>query len=154
MQEIRCPKCGEVFQVDESGYAAIVKQVRDREFDKEIRSHEQNAVEIAVTKSQADSAKQLADLKAELERLRAEKDKALEINASGLFQKLKSTMPGEDVVKRFRALGGKLVTIGSDSHYAQRIGNGVEQCMELAKRCGFDSVALYKNREPIEIPIE
>ena len=77
MQEIRCPKCGEVFQVDESGYAAIVKQVRDREFDKEIRSHEQSAVEIAVTKSQADSAKQLADLKAELERLRAEKDKAL-----------------------------------------------------------------------------
>lgn len=29
MQEIKCPKCGEVFQVDESGYAAIVKQVRD-----------------------------------------------------------------------------------------------------------------------------
>lgn len=28
MQEIKCPKCGEVFQVDEAGYAAIVKQVR------------------------------------------------------------------------------------------------------------------------------
>ena len=37
MREIRCPKCGEVFQVDESGYAAIVKQVRDKEFEKEIR---------------------------------------------------------------------------------------------------------------------
>ena len=32
MQEIKCPKCGEVFQVDETGYAAIVKQVRDEEF--------------------------------------------------------------------------------------------------------------------------
>ena len=40
MREIRCPKCGEVFQVDESGYAAIVKQVRDKEFDKEIRERE------------------------------------------------------------------------------------------------------------------
>ena len=29
MQEIKCPKCGEGFQVDESGYAAIVRQVRD-----------------------------------------------------------------------------------------------------------------------------
>ena len=29
MQEIKCPRCGEVFQVDETGYAAIVKQVRD-----------------------------------------------------------------------------------------------------------------------------
>ena len=38
MQEIKCPKCGEVFQVDESGYAAIVKQVRDKEFSKEIAS--------------------------------------------------------------------------------------------------------------------
>lgn len=36
MQEIRCPKCGEVFQVDETGYAQIVKQVRDKEFTKEL----------------------------------------------------------------------------------------------------------------------
>ena len=36
MQEIKCPKCGEVFQVDESGYAAIVRQVRDKEFEKEL----------------------------------------------------------------------------------------------------------------------
>jgi hypothetical protein len=40
MQEIRCPKCGEVFQVDESGYAAIVKQVRDSEFEKELKERE------------------------------------------------------------------------------------------------------------------
>ncbi len=36
MQEIKCPKCGEIFQVDESGYAAILKQVRDNEFSKEV----------------------------------------------------------------------------------------------------------------------
>ena len=40
MQEIKCPKCGEVFQVDESGYAAIVKQIRDREFQKEVVERE------------------------------------------------------------------------------------------------------------------
>ena len=38
MAEIRCPHCGEVFQVDESEYAQIVRQVRDAEFDKEIAS--------------------------------------------------------------------------------------------------------------------
>ncbi len=36
MQEIKCPNCGEVFQVDESGYAQIVQQVRDKEFNKEL----------------------------------------------------------------------------------------------------------------------
>jgi len=40
MQEIKCPKCGEVFQVDESGYAAIVKQVRDKEFHEELSKSE------------------------------------------------------------------------------------------------------------------
>ena len=38
MAEIRCPHCGEVFQVDESEYAQIVRQVRDAEFDKEMAS--------------------------------------------------------------------------------------------------------------------
>ena len=41
MQEIRCPNCGEVFQVDESGYAQIAQQVRDAEFDKELKRREQ-----------------------------------------------------------------------------------------------------------------
>ena len=36
MNEIKCPKCGEVFQVDESGYAQILQQVRDSEFKKEL----------------------------------------------------------------------------------------------------------------------
>ena len=36
MQEIRCPNCGEVFQVDESGYAQIAQQVRDKEFRQEL----------------------------------------------------------------------------------------------------------------------
>ena len=41
MQEIKCPNCGEVFVVDESGYAQIVQQVRDKEFDKELRRREE-----------------------------------------------------------------------------------------------------------------
>lgn len=59
MQEIKCPKCGEVFQVDDSGYAAIVKQVRDREFSKEIQSRETQF------ESEKDNAVQLAKLEAE-----------------------------------------------------------------------------------------
>ena len=45
MQEIRCPKCGEVFQVDETGYDQIAQQVRDKEFEKELerRKSELNA---------------------------------------------------------------------------------------------------------------
>ena len=59
MQEIKCPKCGEIFQVDESGYAAIVKQVRDKEFSKEIESRE------AQFESDKNNAIQLAKLEVE-----------------------------------------------------------------------------------------
>lgn len=45
MQEIRCPKCGEIFQVDESGYEQIARQVRDKEFEKEIERRAQDAEE-------------------------------------------------------------------------------------------------------------
>ena len=59
MPEIKCHKCGEVFQVDESGYSAIVKQVRDKEFSKEIQNRE------AQFESEKESAIQLAKLEAE-----------------------------------------------------------------------------------------
>lgn len=72
MQEIKCPKCGEVFQVDETGYASILKQVRDKEFEKEINAREQQFLtekENAVKLAQAETKTQLTDVlnKKELE---------------------------------------------------------------------------------------
>ena len=79
MQEIRCPRCGEVFQVDESGYAAIVKQVRDDEFKKELEQREKAfasqssmAVELAVKETEAQKDRELAKLRAQLEADRAQ----------------------------------------------------------------------------------
>ena len=45
MQEIKCPKCGEIFQVDETGYEQIARQVRDKEFEKEMERREKDADE-------------------------------------------------------------------------------------------------------------
>ena len=73
MNTIKCPKCGEVFTVDESGYAAIVKQVHDAEFHKEIELREkqlktdkETAVSLAVAKAEADRDKTIAELKTKL----------------------------------------------------------------------------------------
>lgn len=46
MQQIKCPNCGEVFMVDESDYAQIVQQVRDKEFDKELKQREKDFEEM------------------------------------------------------------------------------------------------------------
>ena len=77
MQEIKCPKCGEVFQVDESGYAAIVKQVRDKEFSKEVQQEKENAVKIAVADVEKDKDKIIAELREKLAIADMEKEAAL-----------------------------------------------------------------------------
>ncbi len=46
MREIKCPNCGEVFVVDESGYAQIARQVRDKEFEKELKRREKDFEEM------------------------------------------------------------------------------------------------------------
>lgn len=81
-------------------------------------------------------------------------DTALEINTSGLYQKLQSTMPPEEIIAQYRRMGGELITIGSDSHYGEKLGFGVQQGMELALRCGFREMTIFQNREPVQIPIE
>jgi len=79
MQEIKCPKCGEVFQVEESGYAEIVKQVRDKEFTKEIQVREtqletekNNAVQLAVLEAEKDFNLKLSEKETEISRLKTE----------------------------------------------------------------------------------
>ena len=42
MNEIKCPKCGTVFQIDEADYDSIVKQIRDKEFEKELEEREEH----------------------------------------------------------------------------------------------------------------
>lgn len=77
MQEIKCPKCGEVFQIDEAGYAEIVKQVRTREFNDELQRQKQSmdaekkmAVELAVSKSVSDLQNALAKKDLEITQLK------------------------------------------------------------------------------------
>ncbi|MBU5434965.1 DUF2130 domain-containing protein [Pseudoflavonifractor sp. MSJ-37] len=73
MQEIRCPNCGQVFQVDESGYAKIAQQVRDEEFRKEL-SHREEALAEAL-KSRLELAKTVQEK--EYQEALSQKDAAL-----------------------------------------------------------------------------
>ena len=91
MQEIKCPKCGEVFQIDEAGYAEIVKQVRNREFNEELQrqkavldSEKKMAVELAVTKANSQKDDEITRLKNQLEARNAELNSAKDKSAAEL----------------------------------------------------------------------
>jgi len=59
MNEIKCPKCGTMFQIDEKDYDSIVKQIRDGEFNAEIKKREEELRRY--TKSEIDSLKERLD---------------------------------------------------------------------------------------------
>lgn len=105
----------------------------------------ENKIAVDMSKYQKDIDEILATL--------VSKDKALEINTSGLRQPIGITMPDESIVRRFKELGGKMITVGSDSHFTAHMGAGIEEGMLLAKKCGFDSVYVFKKRQPVEIEI-
>ncbi len=84
MNQIKCPNCGEVFTIDESNYDSIVKQVRDHQFNEELRKRDREYEE----KLQRELA--LVKTKTESENQRALNDRDL------LIEKLKSELSGKD----------------------------------------------------------
>lgn len=89
----------------------------------------------------------------EIFKMLAEKDKALEINTSDIDRRIFETVPDKELIAYFKECGGKRITVGSDAHDFRRVGVGINQAMQIALDCGFDSVTLYQHRTPIEIPI-
>ena len=123
MAEIKCPNCGEVFQVDESGYTAIVQQVRDQEFDralkereKQMESAQKDAIKIAVLESEqsqkdalADKDKELSEREMEIARLK-EKLAGIEAEKKMEIARLEEKLSGAETEKELaitRALADK-----------------------------------------------
>ena len=84
MYEIKCPKCNEVFKIDESGYNEIVAQIRNEEFEKELASREkafETEKALALQTANAENEKLINALRNELELLKKdyenEKEKAI-----------------------------------------------------------------------------
>ncbi len=78
MNEIKCPKCGEAFVVDESGYVAIVGQIRDAEFQKELNEREklinktkENEIQLIEEKAKRNLENSLVEAGKEIERLKS-----------------------------------------------------------------------------------
>jgi hypothetical protein len=88
-QEIKCPGCGQVFTIDESSYADIAKQVRDSEFDKQLRDRlalaeqeKRNALELAEAKASGALRDAAAERAAEVQALK------VQLEASEVSQKM------------------------------------------------------------------
>ena len=81
------------------------------------------------------------------------KDIALEVNTSGYRRGLGGPMADAPFIKRYRELGGRLITVGSDAHQASDIAKDVDKCYALLRELGFSEICVFKKKEPIFISI-
>ncbi len=77
----------------------------------------------------------------------------IEVNTSGLFQKIGKPLPDERYVRMYKELGGEIITVGSDAHRTEHLGRGVAEGIKMIKSCGFDRIYYFDRRNPIAIKI-
>jgi len=95
-----------------------------------------------------DLMKQHEEKIAEILKVVIQRGKGIEVNTSSLRQDLEETMPSPKIIQLYRNLGGKIITVGSDSHNRKDIGEGFEKSIKMLKEAGFSQIALYRERKP------
>jgi histidinol-phosphatase (PHP family) len=78
---------------------------------------------------------------------------ALEVNASGLRQLPRETYPSAAIVARYRELGGRNVTIGSDAHRTEWFAYGLATAYRQAAHAGFEALAFRRGGDRVQVPI-
>ena len=165
MKEIKCPRCGEVFQVDESGYAAIVKQVRDKEFEKELAdrkaqfdAEKQSAVKLVQAQTMQKMAEDISILKQQLaasqSKLKAQTEAqeaqlkaqlALQENAQKLETVNLITQKEKELAQKEREidlLTGKMETFKQESLLREQ---GLKDGYEERLRLKDEQIAYYRD---------
>ena len=157
MQELRCPHCGEVFQVDETGYAQLARQVCDSEFDKELRRREQELLarqeseldlarlrqEQAYQKTLRDKDEALAQSAREAERLRerlesSETEKKLAV-AEAVQRQAQALSEGE---KRILTLENELAARETESRLKEK---SLQEQYEEKLKSKDEQIEYYKD---------
>lgn len=122
MHEIICPHCGKAFKIDEAGYADILKQVRDSDFEKQLHERlelaeqdKRNAVELAQAKVASESQKVASAKDAEIQALKARLD------AGEVARQLAVAQALSAVEKERDALANELDRAKHDKHAASKL---------------------------------
>lgn len=76
-----------------------------------------------------------------------EKGKGIEVNTGGVKYGLKDLHPATAILKRYKELGGEIITIGSDAHTPENLQNHFSRAESLLKECGFQYYTIFKERK-------
>ena len=122
MNEIKCPHCGQVFTVDESGYAALLNQVRDHEFQRELNER----ISLAEKNREQDMALAVAKAEEELRAQIAQRDSQLaaqteQFRAAAKDLQLAAQNEKAELEKQLEALKAQLQSQASEADTARKL---------------------------------
>lgn len=75
------------------------------------------------------------------------KGKGIEVNTSGI-DRGGHVLPHPSIIRRYRELGGRIITIGSDAHTSRNVGAYIKEAVEMIANAGFEEITLFQNRVP------
>ena len=78
-----------------------------------------------------------------------EDNKGIEVNTSSFRYGLKELTPERDILKLYHELGGKIITIGSDAHKAENVGEHIPYIQEELRKIGFTDICTFDKMKPI-----
>jgi histidinol-phosphatase (PHP family) len=81
------------------------------------------------------------------------KDKGIEINTSGLRSSIRESLPGWDIIEMYKELGGRIITLGSDSHGSEMLCANFEEVLRGLTDRGIKNIYRFDRLEPVEVRI-
>lgn len=142
---------------DEEGYRMTLEEtLRDIQVfhDFDVLGHIDYVVRYGKEKERAYSYKQFAPVIDEILRFLIEHGKGIELNMAGFKYGLPFAHPHPEVLKRYRELGGEIITVGADAHRPEHIAYDFQRVHAILEGCGFKYYTEFADRKPIfkEIP--
>lgn len=80
--------------------------------------------------------------------------KGIEVNTAGIRYGVGAMHPDIPILKRYKELGGEIITCGSDGHRAEHVGMDIKAGYELLRQCGFDYVSIFVDGKEEKIPLK
>ena len=89
------------------------------------------------------------DLIAEILKMAIRKGKGIELNTSSWHYGLSDTQPSRRILKLYRDLGGRIITVGSDAHSTRYLADHLDDAYQILKDLGFKEICTFDRRQPV-----
>ncbi|MCM1135138.1 MAG: histidinol-phosphatase HisJ family protein [Clostridium sp.] len=136
---------------DEEAYREYFSSILDNlkafsNFD--VYGHLDYVVRYGKTKDKDYCYEKYSDILDKILEILIEKEKGIELNTGAIAYGLKELNPCTDILKKYKALGGEMITVGSDAHEPAAVARGFEKAAKILTACGFRYYAVFEKRMP------